>query len=57
MTSPLQAARRGRKLIQYPQRGIDLSEKPEIVRKPIRRQSAEHYLLITLLSFAASVAG
>jgi hypothetical protein len=34
-----------------------LSEKPEIVRKPIRRQSAEHYLLITLLSFAASVAG
>jgi hypothetical protein len=34
-----------------------LSEKPEIVRKPVRRQDAEHYLLITLLSFAASVAG
>jgi hypothetical protein len=34
-----------------------LSEKPEIVRKPIRRQNAEHYLLITLLSFATSVAG
>jgi hypothetical protein len=33
-----------------------VSEKPEIVRKPIRRQHAEQYLLITLLSFAASVA-
>jgi hypothetical protein len=33
-----------------------VSEKPEIVRKPIRRQHAEQYLLITLLSFATSVA-
>jgi hypothetical protein len=33
-----------------------VEEKPEIVRKPIRRQHAEQYLLITLLSFAASVA-
>jgi hypothetical protein len=33
-----------------------LEEKPEIVRKPIRRQHAEQYLLIMMLSFAASVA-
>jgi hypothetical protein len=32
-----------------------MNDKPEIIRKPVRRQYAEQYLLITLLSFAASV--
>jgi hypothetical protein len=33
-----------------------VKEKPEIVRRPIRRQHAEQYMLIMLISFAASVA-